>query len=675
MQSADLRIKRAQADINEALGVKPQPPAQNPDIGYGRREDGSNKGRGFYGMLPRTDGPDQSSELSIGVEMDGKQRTIPSMVPGLNAEQLRYLLSVQKPMRPDITQKAVDFAVQRQQQGKGPFAEPNEEGAYRVPRYAQGGSVKARRRTPSDYITDAIASGLGILPAYKGDERAAYQRAKDFTGLLDWTPAGIPEALYEAGGMLGAGARDRSALGTAGGLGMAAIAGLPLPGKKVVQKSLKAFHGSPVKGLRELLPSERGPLGPAVYLTPNDAVAQRYGENLYTKDLNQADIFHGMGRTGLSSADNPYQIWRDQAARLSGVAADKAGDVAAMMEKLGPSDGYRLFRDLAGTVGGDEGAQRLLSSAGYKGISGHIDGPEIAMFDKLPLDTGIRAYHGSPHAFDKFDLSKIGTGEGAQSYGHGLYFAENEGVARSYRDQLSGGTDRLVGGLPYNSKDPEHLAASLAKTYEKHGGRDRILQVLRDDLATMNLDDASRDTYQKTIDIIKNNSPLQPFVTSPRGHMYEVNINADPAQFLDWDNPLSVQSPHIQEVAKRLGAPFDLAASRAWDDELYAAVKDPGEMNLSKRPYNPDGANFYESTFVTPGAFRNRAHASQTLLDNGIPGIKYLDQGSRNKGEGTRNFVVFKPDLVDILKRYAVPVAGAGTAASLAVKQPQEEDY
>ena len=38
---------------------------------------------------------------------------------------------------------------------------------------------------------------------------------------------------------------------------------------------------------------------------------------------------------------------------------------------------------------------------------------------------GIRAYHGSPHDFDKFDLSKIGTGEGAQAYGHGLYFAEN----------------------------------------------------------------------------------------------------------------------------------------------------------------------------------------------------------------------------------------------------------
>jgi hypothetical protein len=51
---------------------------------------------------------------------------------------------------------------------------------------------------------------------------------------------------------------------------------------------------------------------------------------------------------------------------------------------------------------------------------------------------GIKAYHGSPHDFERFDLSKIGTGEGAQAYGHGLYFAESEGVAKAYREALAG---------------------------------------------------------------------------------------------------------------------------------------------------------------------------------------------------------------------------------------------
>ena len=53
-------------------------------------------------------------------------------------------------------------------------------------------------------------------------------------------------------------------------------------------------------------------------------------------------------------------------------------------------------------------------------------------------EKGIVAYHGSPHDFDRFSTEHIGAGEGAQAYGHGLYFAENEGVAKSYQQSLSG---------------------------------------------------------------------------------------------------------------------------------------------------------------------------------------------------------------------------------------------
>src|SRR6185369_5582589 len=50
---------------------------------------------------------------------------------------------------------------------------------------------------------------------------------------------------------------------------------------------------------------------------------------------------------------------------------------------------------------------------------------------------GAIVYHGSPHSFDAFDMSKIGTGEGAQAYGHGLYFAESPGVAKEYQSRLA----------------------------------------------------------------------------------------------------------------------------------------------------------------------------------------------------------------------------------------------
>ena len=63
----------------------------------------------------------------------------------------------------------------------------------------------------------------------------------------------------------------------------------------------------------------------------------------------------------------------------------------------------------------------------------------------------LKAYHGSPHAFDAFSDHAIGTGEGAQAYGYGHYVAENEGVARGYRDALSA-----------RVRSPEQIAAEDA---------------------------------------------------------------------------------------------------------------------------------------------------------------------------------------------------------------------
>lgn len=49
----------------------------------------------------------------------------------------------------------------------------------------------------------------------------------------------------------------------------------------------------------------------------------------------------------------------------------------------------------------------------------------------------IRAFHGSPRQFDKFDNAKIGTGEGYLDEGHGHYFTESEARAAQYRDDIS----------------------------------------------------------------------------------------------------------------------------------------------------------------------------------------------------------------------------------------------
>jgi hypothetical protein len=55
------------------------------------------------------------------------------------------------------------------------------------------------------------------------------------------------------------------------------------------------------------------------------------------------------------------------------------------------------------------------------------------------VSPSITAYHASPYDFDRFDLSKIGTGVGDQMYTSGHYLAEDEYLAKEYLDHVTGG--------------------------------------------------------------------------------------------------------------------------------------------------------------------------------------------------------------------------------------------
>lgn len=96
---------------------------------WDKRADGSDKGQGFLGLLQRPDGK-VSSEISIGVNLDGQEVEIPTMVPTLSQQERDWLINndVSDPSKlpRSIIQKAVDFARQRKQQGKSFFAQATE---------------------------------------------------------------------------------------------------------------------------------------------------------------------------------------------------------------------------------------------------------------------------------------------------------------------------------------------------------------------------------------------------------------------------------------------------------------------------------------------------------------------------------------------------------------------
>lgn len=98
----------------------------NTDFGFGQRHDGTNKGMGFMGEVRRKDGKGFSTELSIGVTIDGKHLEIPAMVPTLTQKELDSIVN-DGPLTDAIVEKAVAHARQRLADGKSPFAQPGEE--------------------------------------------------------------------------------------------------------------------------------------------------------------------------------------------------------------------------------------------------------------------------------------------------------------------------------------------------------------------------------------------------------------------------------------------------------------------------------------------------------------------------------------------------------------------
>lgn len=275
------------------------------------------------------------------------------------------------------------------------------------------------------------------------------------------------------------------------------------------------------------------------------------------------------------------------------------------------------------------------------------------------MSTPIRAYHGSPHTFDRFDMSKIGTGEGAQAYGHGLYFAGNEKVAKGYRDDLTrelGRTSvwRDATGKEFDldklrflaeSGDPAGFAASFLN--QSGSVDDAIKYVMKYGPNAFVGGKAEYDATLKGLQQFKDAG----LAKVPGGSMYEVSLRTSPERLLDWDKPLSQQPAGVREALSGALPAYDV---KNWGG-LPHAFANKTMIELPKGEVTGREAYILTRMGVNEENSRKAAAvASERLRDAGVPGIQYLDAGSRAAGDGSRNYVMFRDDIIDILKRYGL---------------------
>lgn len=415
-------------------------------------------------------------------------------------------------------------------------------------------------------------------------------------------------------------------------------------------------------------------------------------------------------------------------------AAGQAGRMPAANETLQQgllADGTSMAENFEQGNYLDSGLQGLglLGDAAYAipavgvGVAGALKAPRA-----IQQAAKIRAFHGSPYQFDEFSDKAIGSGEGAQAYGYGHYLAEREGTARSYRDALRSKNLDKKRSLKEAGID-ESLSDESLRTFS---GVIFDAANLSPDLSPTQMADIIQGASIEFRSVPKSKiaDAVSRYQNDMKGSMYEVEVDADPSELLDYDKPLSQQSPDLQRRVNQAikssrsplvnketdelyqgllaegfeppmvdGKPVDRFGNEALAEitgnlrmsrdaevkkinaemskqakimELYEI---PGRYRKYTDPKGETAAQKYDALMderaKLPQKFNQRA--AQLLKEAGVKGIKYADAQTRfSPGEKTSNYVIFDPRLIEISKRYGVPITVAATMlAQMDEQQPR----
>ena len=321
------------------------------------------------------------------------------------------------------------------------------------------------------------------------------------------------------------------------------------------------------------------------------------------------------------------------------------------------------------------------------------------------------AWHGSPYNFDSFDLGAIGTGEGQQVHGWGLYFAKDRKVSEAYKEVV--GTQRQVvvwdGKEYFASEDGDFDWSAGIFSDEKYKYGEAMCYVLDCLSEGMTKKEAIKDLQasidsgrirgkyadeaMKAISILKKgtgrlkNQPTLMQVEIPESQnmldenksiCYQplpvlealVKIKAiSPAVYKsiklavenEGDKGREVMHKYFTEYAEYDRGAIDDDAMQACFDETLKVVKDEDTLasaGISDSEYHNflSGKNIYN---MLSRWYGSQKEASLALSKAGIEGISY--EGDRDG----RCYVVFDDKAVSIIEKFNQEIKGqTGTTAN-----------
>lgn len=254
---------------------------------------------------------------------------------------------------------------------------------------------------------------------------------------------------------------------------------------------------------------------------------------------------------------------------------------------------------------------------------------------------GATAYHGSPHAFEKFLLDKVGTGQGLQEFGHGTYFSESPSVASKYM----GDPDKYI-----TTVNNEVVDTPIVKSIIRMGGNAKsLVDSLTNKLNAQKevLNKASKEELIPGLSdydiaklehdsILKNLNEAQSYIGKniehkQSGNFYKVDIpDENIPKMLEWEKPIGEQNISFDNLLNQF------KRNRLGRMAAYASQKDA------------PGSTIYHALQQELGSPQA---ASNALQKAGIPGIKYTDQTYGTMAKNPTNYVVFDPSEVKILER------------------------